>query len=83
MRLQMPFHSPDGGCSTAFRYTLAAAVSAVWTIGYVLSWIDGAEHPAPSTPVSIIMASVVAWAFSGEVKKSLNRKDLPDEAPDE
>lgn len=75
MTPRLPFHSPDGGCSTAFRYVLATAVSAVWTVGYLFSWIDGNQHPAPSTSVSAIMAVVVAWAFSGEVKKSMNRRE--------
>lgn len=52
------------------RIALAGVVTGVWLVGYVLSYTSGA---APPTELSGLMAVVLAWAFTGQVRDSLRR----------
>jgi thiol:disulfide interchange protein len=54
------------------RLGLAALVTGVWLVGYVLSYTNGTQPP---TELSGLMAVVLGWAFAGQVRESLKRKD--------
>ena len=56
------------GCSgdvEKIRIVLATLVTVVWLAGYVISYARGSSQP---TELSGLMAIVLGWALSGQVK---------------
>lgn len=58
------------------RIGLAVTVTVVWLAGYIVSYVGGSEPPVE---LSGLMAVVLGWAFAGQVRVSLKRKDDDDE----
>ena len=55
-----------------FRVGMAVVVTIVWIVGYVIAYTKGTQQP---TELSGLMAIVLGWAFAGQVRDSLRRKD--------
>lgn len=54
------------------RIALAAIVTAVWIVGYGQAYVAHSQTP---TELSGLMAVVLGWAFAGEVRQAIKRRN--------
>lgn len=54
------------------RIALASIVTAVWVAGYGLAYVNHQQTP---TELSGLMAVVLGWAFAGEVRDAIKRRN--------
>lgn len=53
-----------------FRIALACLVSAIWTAGYVLAYVNGTDQPGA---LNALMAIVLGWVFGSTVADTIKR----------
>ena len=54
------------------RVGLACVVTVIWAVGYMLAFTNGNQQP---TELSGLMAVVLSWAFAGEVRDAIKRRN--------
>lgn len=54
------------------RITLASVVTTVWAVGYAIAY---ATHGQTPSELSGLEALVLGWAFAGELKAALRRRN--------
>lgn len=54
------------------RIALAAIVTGVWIVGYGQAYVAHSQTP---TELSGLMAVVLGWAFAGEVRDAIKRRN--------
>lgn len=54
------------------RIALASIVTVVWVTGYALAY---ATHGQTPNELSGLMAVVLGWAFAGEVREAIRRRN--------
>lgn len=53
-----------------FRIVLACLVSAIWTAGYILAYVNGTDQPGA---LNALMAIVLGWVFGSTVVDTVKR----------
>ena len=54
------------------RIVLASVVTLFWGVGYGQAYINHSQTP---TELSILMSIVLGWAFAGEVRDAIKRRN--------